>query len=724
MNNRQQQRIADYLRQQEAQVRIQEGIQQATSNMAVTISRAASLFNFSESQLREWEKRGLLQTERPLLTAEGKGGTGHRQYSLRMVSKLAIIKDLLNHGYTPGEIPVNLDALWEEALGAQIALTSGSAPRREREASLSIDAHVESADELEFWRYFVTQALRLSLLLICEDMPDTVAGLVLSLEESNQAGLLTRPGELKSVGRSLVGWLGQNGSFYLFLTEEPVFDFPTDYRLQTLKLASETGVTGDRVLDNTFVVLERGARPTARFAPELREAVKRLLNLIYERRDNWEFALTHSSRGWLYQAHDLERASHVAGDRIFNTLLERVIDLGGKNEQGEERWRFCALLLPDDINQPVQQQNLVLRAQTRRSPYQIGVTRINSQDADQASSITLKAFEGSQVVVMDAVLPGDSMLSPLRLPVITSTPEMIAAGRPGGRFKSPPPGEKLHSALAVPVIGEHSISIAVLYIEASEAQAFSLADLRVLRFISRMLEELIMTSTARSQRLMKRDGLLEAPAIVDHTFGDFAVEADFIAEIDHLLGQIQRKELAGYLADGKLSIVAVDIDNQSSIAMKYGNRVARNLSQQVGTRIRRTLPLGNFKLFHISADRYYILLQGMSLNDARALARQLQQVLGVGEYRIQPLSAIAGKTASSENMLELASVTVHLGVSTYTYEKLAELLQRYPPETAPIYVRTVILAGMDTKLERGKLEGGNCIVSWDPAAWGYIVLPR
>src|SRR5689334_3320794 len=101
MHEHRQQQITDYLQQPEAQMRIREGIQQATSNMAVTISRAASLFNFSESQLREWEKRGLLQTERPLLSAEGKGATGHRQYSLHMVSKLAIIRDLITQGYAP-----------------------------------------------------------------------------------------------------------------------------------------------------------------------------------------------------------------------------------------------------------------------------------------------------------------------------------------------------------------------------------------------------------------------------------------------------------------------------------------------------------------------------------------------------------------------------------------------------------------------------------------------
>lgn len=730
MNDHRQQQIADYLRQHETQARIQAGIQQATSNMAVTISRAANLFDFSESQLREWEKRGLLQTERPLLSTDGKGATGHRQYSLHMVSKLAIIRDLINQGYSPGDIPLDIDKIWEEVAraGRATSIAPGEAEQTKGTA-LSIDARVESADALEFWRYFVTQTLRLSLLLICEDMPDTVAGLVLSLEEKNQAGLIIKTDELKNVGRSLVGWLGQNGSFYLFLTEEPTFDFPTDYRLQTLKLPDEESPTGDRVLDNAFLILERGARRSTSLVPNLRETVKRLLDLIYERRSNWEFALTHSTQSWLYQAHDLERASHVAGDRIFNSLLERVIDLGGKNAEGQERWRFCALLLPDDINQPAQQQSLVVRAQTRRSPYQIGVTRIHSQDADQVNSITLKAFEGSQIVTMSAVLPGDSMLNPSRLRVITSTPEMIARGRAGEGFQRPVLGEPLHSALAVPVIGEHGVSIAVFYIEADETDAFAPGDLLVLRLISRMLEELLMTSATRNERLVRRENLLQHPAVVDSTFDTFAVEADFISEIDCLLDRIQKKRAARHLENETISILAVDIDNQSSIAMKYGNRIARNLSQQVGLRIIGNLTISdvkvsNFKLFHVSADRYYILLEGLDLPEARAMARQLHQVLRAGDYRIQPLSATSGKAViSPTSMLELSGITVHLGVSTYTFEKLDELLQRYPSQSAPIYVRTLVLAGMDTKLERGKLEGGNCIVSWDRDTWSYIVLP-
>jgi len=246
-------------------------------------------------------------------------------------------------------------------------------------------------------------------------------------------------------------------------------------------------------------------------------------------------------------------------------------------------------------------------------------------------------------------------------------------------------------------------------------------DLRVLHIISRMLEELLMASAARNQRLVKRQTLLEHPAIVDNTFEGFAVEADFIAEIDHLLARIQQK---GCQENEEISILAVDIDNQSRVAMKYGNRIARNLSQQVGLRIKANMNISTFKLFHLSADRYYILLEGVALQESRALAKQLHEILGVGNYPIQPLSASSGKARpSATSMLELSDVTVHMAVSAYTCEKLDELLQRYPPQTATIYVRTLILASMDTKLERGKLEGGNCIVSWDRETWGHIVLP-
>ncbi len=64
-------------------------------------------------------------------------------------------------------------------------------------------------------------------------------------------------------------------------------------------------------------------------------------------------------------------------------------------------------------------------------------------------------------------------------------------------------------------------------------------------------------------------------------------------------------------------------------------------------------------------------------------------------------------------------MTVRLGVSSYTYPKLKEVLQRYAPETAVAAVRALIMSSLDEELDLGQREGGNCVFSWDPIIWGY-----
>ena len=77
------------------------------------------------------------------------------------------------------------------------------------------------------------------------------------------------------------------------------------------------------------------------------------------------------------------------------------------------------------------------------------------------------------------------------------------------------------------------------------------------------------------------------------------------------------------------------------------------------------------KLYHVSADRFYLLLEGIPLDEAQAKAHQLRKALK-GDYRID-----ARGNFPEDSSLELNDVTVHIGVSTYTYSKLQELLQRY-----------------------------------------------
>jgi hypothetical protein len=63
---------------------------------------------------------------------------------------------------------------------------------------------------------------------------------------------------------------------------------------------------------------------------------------------------------------------------------------------------------------------------------------------------------------------------------------------------------------------------------------------------------------------------------------------------------------------GVVSIIAIDIDKQSSRAAKYGDRVTRNLAREVGMRILEKLAsLEEYswrKLYHVYADRFYLLV--------------------------------------------------------------------------------------------------------------------
>ncbi len=108
----------------------------------------------------------------------------------------------------------------------------------------------------------------------------------------------------------------------------------------------------------------------------------------------------------------------------------------------------------------------------------------------------------------------------------------------------------------------------------------------------------------------------------------------------------------------------------------------------------------------------------MSLEDARIRAENLRQALG-GEYRLDARRVVMGRPMSRVGLLEIPNVTVRLGVSSYKYIKLKEVLQRYLPESAIASVRALIMFSLDEELELGQREGGNCIFSWDHDIWGY-----
>ncbi len=328
----QKQRITQHLQSAEVQQRILRDMQRAREEATVTISNAASLFDFTENQLRDWEKNGLLNPQRRAQDVEQDGkGAKRRQYTTTELDKLAIIHELMNAGFSPGCIPAYVDEIWA-SVAVKREPTGQLLETGKREvAHIHIDQRVENTEKEEFWRYFVSQALRLSLLLICEDIPDTVAGIILPLEKENLAEVIRHPRDMPEAGYSLIGWLSQSRSFYTFLDVEPSFEEPSDFRVEALiKLAGDYAVR-QSPQNNILIIVERKAKPLI-LSKEVVTTVQRLLGLVYETSQQWQASFEAGRRDWMYQVTDFTVSSAVS-DEVLNGLANIVVQLG-------EKWRM------------------------------------------------------------------------------------------------------------------------------------------------------------------------------------------------------------------------------------------------------------------------------------------------------------------------------------------------------------------------------------------------
>jgi DNA-binding transcriptional MerR regulator/GGDEF domain-containing protein len=678
MNEPNIERIRKHLERKEVQERIQKHMLDARAKATVTISRAANLFSFTESQLREWEKRGLLKTDRPALSQDSKTSTGHRQYAPEELDKLALIRDLMNEGYALGEIPPNIDEIWKQILDEQQSQTW----RIQETEHLPIDRRVEYTDQEVFWRYFVSQVLRLSLLLICEDTPDTLAGLVLPLQKKASAEVVTDPGELDKLGLSLIGWLGPNQIFYAFLDTAPSFEFPSDIRIEPLQAVRE----GKTYYTPMLIVQRRTWLPALRDA--VLETIQRLLGLVYEQVEQWRSSFDYGMRDWTYQVTDF-RSGPTVTDAMLNGLTNMVIALGGKTSDGLDRWRFCNLFLPQDTSLPLQQRYLVVRVHSKNAPVEVSSMRLSVTRPGPA----FIAYQTGHVIYRPRVMPPDLAYRELE--------------------------ESTRSAIALPIAGEDGLAVASLYIASEELEAFSQGDQRALRLITRMMEDLLATYQTRRQVTGRLADMVTNPGLVDVSFRDFMSENDFINDVEDLLTGIHAQELTAQQAEEVISFIAIDIDNQSSLATRLGDHVARNLGREVGSRILgqlRILSPELRRLYHVSADRYYLFLKGVTLDAARNRAETLRLTL-IGGYRIN--ARHIGRPLLRDRLLELPDVTVRLGVASYKYSKLKEVLGRYPAEIAVAETRAVIMLNLDEILDLGQREGGNVIISWDPVIWAY-----
>jgi len=686
--------IRNHLQSKEVQERIQKRMQDARSKATVTISRAAGLFEFTESQLREWEKRGLLKTDRPALTQDSKTSTGHRQYSPEELDKLALIRELMDQGYTLSEIPQNIDIIWKQIVGEQqypVPASPSQDNNRAREVEhYPIDTHVEAADEEYFWRFFVSQALRLSLLLICEEMPGTIAGLFLPLERKEPGFRIDSPQNISQVGPSFIGWIGANQAFYASYEPAPAFDFPSDFRIEYLPGWNEN------ICPAPIIVIQRKARAIA--VTEIQVvSIQRILELVYKHVDDWLPFFGSGRRDWIEHVTNFGLNPNVT-DTLLDKMMNAIVELGGE-EHGYRRWKFCNLFLPQDSSLPILQRTIRARAHSDDSPARL----ISMVLTVEQPGLTFRAYQSGQTIYRSHITSKDTLLA----------------------YRDSQ--ESTQSAIAIPLGSADGMVAGAIYIASDEVDAFSPGDQRALRLLTRMLEELLATYQARLFVSGKLSEAIARPRIVDSSVREFLSEEDFIDEFESLLNDVLRQDDTAQLEGKEISFIVLDIDKQTPLTVKYGDRAARNLSREVGMKLQGQLRVQSNpefrKVYHVGSDRFYLKLPSMSLDEARNLAEKLRQLLR-GNYRVDVRRPMAGRPVSPDELLVLQNVTVRLGVSNYKYAKFKEVLERYEAANAVAETRTLILDNFLESLTRGQNYGGDCVVSWSHETWDYVLWSR
>jgi GGDEF domain-containing protein len=504
--------------------------------------------------------------------------------------------------------------------------------------------------------------------------------------------------DIALLGESIVGWLSQSGSSHTLLTLRPSFQYSSDYRVEPLRIMKAGVAEDDPDQDKTLIIVQREASPLT-LSREVVTTIRNLLRPLYTDQERSRVCFGPGMRDALDSATNLDSGANYE-DVILNGLADMVIQLGGGDS--EARWHFCWILLPRDTSQFLHLSNLVIRGQNRNPFFKSNLSFVSSDK--HANNPYLKALQSRHILYQPDIPPNDV------------PPAFRDLSRP------------IRSAIALPIAGEEGLPLGVLYVASHEVDAFTTDDQRMLRFISRMIEELLKTYRIRQQVTQKLTDMVKNPELVDTFFEGFASENEFNSDVEALLATIQQQTLTGEreenFADKAISFIALDIDKQSSLANKYGDRLVRNLTHEVGLRVQEQIrtffkEYPDCQLYHIYADRFFIVLKNTSLEQTREHAERLR-VGALGPYKLDALRVFSDQRARPEGMVELDDVSVRLGVTSYPYPKLEEILHEYTPAYAVTQVRSIITSALDVALVKGQIEGGNVVISWNNEIRNFV----
>src|SRR6266516_2187700 len=453
--------MEEYLRQPDTQEKIQRKIIEARSAATVTITRAADLFDFSDTQLRDWDKLGFVRP--PRSDGAKQDDKKHRQYSRAELDVLAAIRILRDGSYSITEIKQNIDVVRDIAnqLGQEVFTLSGTAERatqpvegtQEPAIVPPIDQLLDNADDELFWRFYITNALRLSLSLLAEYNPNTIIGLVLPLV-SNTPALVTTA-NIADLGECLIGWLRPGYSFNQLYTPCPSFEEPTDFRMHPLQVMKNGVMQGEVRQDSTWIVVQRRAG-LLNISQDALTTIQHLCAPLYEHKEEWLPLFVQRQRSLTFPIADFipGPANDPTKRSLLSKLANLIVSLG--HDKG---WRFACILTPRNPQLPVSQHQLVLLAKSDYAPekYVVGTTQVSP--LDKVISVSLRAYQGGRICSRHRTTPQDKSIANYDVE------------------------QPIGSAIAVPIGGEEATPLGVIYLVSSKQDAFTPNDQSLLRMI-------------------------------------------------------------------------------------------------------------------------------------------------------------------------------------------------------------------------------------------------
>ena len=242
-------------------------------------------------------------------------------------------------------------------------------------------------------------------------------------------------------------------------------------------------------------------------------------------------------------------------DLLLTFLTNRIILLGGKDAKGEDRWKFCCVLLAKNTDLPLQMRTLVVQAQSNRSPHVVDKTSI-SPNVD-ILSLSLRAFQSIHMLFRSPISAIDTTIVYQR--------------------EEPP----IASAIAMPIGGEDGAPLGVLYVVSENTDMFGKPYQRLLRLMGRIIEELLEITRVRGKSEKRLRDIVEHPRVVNRTLENYDFENKFLGNIGDLLLSIYERNDPDI--EGNTSFISIDIDDLSRITGAYGDQVAINLVSNLET---------------------------------------------------------------------------------------------------------------------------------------------